>query len=71
MDSGEAKAQLYRLIKAARMGKDVVGVKDNGPKVPVVRDEFRFGGLEHPAGAVPDFLEPASAEDLHDREGRD
>jgi hypothetical protein len=53
------------------MGKDVVGVKDNGPKVPVVRDEFRFGGLEHPAGAVPDFLEPASAEDLHDREGRD
>ena len=74
MNIGEAKTQLSRLIAAARMGEDVVIAKDNVPMVrlvPVVTGKFRFGGLEHLAGTVPDFLEPMSEEELLDWEGRD
>lgn len=69
-----AKSNLSELIDAALSGEDVVIANEGMPAVRIVPVEsvhktFRFGILAGKLGAVPDFLEPMSEEDLAAWEG--
>jgi prevent-host-death family protein len=69
-----AKSQLSKLIQSALDGEEVVIARGSKPAVrlvPITKSRFKFGGLEHLAGTVPDFLEPMSEEDLKLWEGGD
>jgi antitoxin (DNA-binding transcriptional repressor) of toxin-antitoxin stability system len=62
-----AKTQLSRLIEAAMAGEDVIIARGDTPMVrlvPVVRGGFRLGMLGAALGPGPDFLTPASEEEL-------
>jgi prevent-host-death family protein len=74
MNIHEAKTNLSKLIEAARNGEEVVIAKDGEPMVrlvPITKSGFRFGGLEHLKGTVPDFFEPMPEEELRLWEGRE
>ena len=62
-----AGSNLSELIAAAFAGEEVVIDKDGTPIakiVPIKRNGFKIGMLEGQLGAVPDFFEPMSEEDL-------
>jgi antitoxin (DNA-binding transcriptional repressor) of toxin-antitoxin stability system len=62
-----AKTQLSRLIEAAMAGEEIVIAKGDTPMVrltPIVKGGFRVGLLGAALGPGPDFLAPATEEDL-------
>jgi prevent-host-death family protein len=68
-----AKTQLSRLIEAAMAGEDIVIAKGDTPMVrlvPIVKGGFRMGLLGAALGPGPDFLAPATDEDLAAWEGQ-
>lgn len=67
-----AKTQLSRLIEAAIAGEEIVIAKGDTPMVrlvPIVKGGFRMGLLGAALGRGPDFLAPASDDDLAAWEG--
>jgi prevent-host-death family protein len=69
-----AKTNLSKLIDAALAGEEVIISKGDQPAVrlvPVKKSGFKFGGLAHLAGTVPDFLEPMPEDELRLWEGGD
>jgi len=67
-----AKTQLSKLIEAAVAGEEIVIAKGAVPMVrlvPIEKGGFRLGLLGTALGSGPDFLTPASDEDLADWEG--
>lgn len=68
-----AKTQLSRLIEAAMAGEEIVIAKGDTPMVrltPIVKGGFRMGLLGNALGPGPDFLAPATEEDLAAWEGQ-
>jgi len=68
-----AKTQLSRLIEAAMRGEEIVIAKGDTPMVrlvPVVKGGFRMGLPGARLGPGPDFLAPATEEDLAAWEGQ-
>lgn len=67
-----AKTQLSRLIEAAMQGEDIVIAKGDRPMVrltPIVKGRFQIGVLGQALGSGPDFLAPATSDDLELWEG--
>lgn len=68
-----AATKLPELIDAALAGEEVLIGKDSQSAVKIVPVQkarpFKFGLLAGKVGAVPDFLEPMSGEDLAAWEG--
>lgn len=68
-----AKTQLSRLIEAAMGGEEIVIAKGDTPMVrltPIVKGGFRIGLLGTALGPGPDFLAPATEQDLAAWEGQ-
>lgn len=67
-----AQTQLSRLIEAAMAGEDIVIAKGDPPMVrwaPIVKGGFRLGILGAALGAGPDFLTPATDDEIADWKG--
>ncbi len=67
MNIAEAKAKLSELVAAAETGEEVIlarGGRAVARIVPIAGRRFLIGMMDGKGGALPDFLEPMSEEDL-------